>query len=42
MLRKPQLLHAVQILHSLAVAAIIAMICVWEVINLFHQLFPAK
>ena len=31
-----------QFLHSLAVVAIIAMVFVWEVVNLFHQLFQVK
>ena len=36
------LLRVVQFLHSLAIGAIIAMVCVWEVLHLYHQLFPAK
>jgi hypothetical protein len=37
-----RLTNAVQFLHSLAVAAIIAMVCWWEIVHLYHQLFPAK
>ncbi len=36
------LLRAVQFFHSLAVVAIIALVCMWEVIHIYHQLFPAK
>jgi hypothetical protein len=37
-----KLITAVQSLHSLAVVAIIAMVCTWEVICVYHHLFPAK
>src|SRR5262245_21591889 len=41
-MKLPSLLTAVQFLHSLAVAAIIALVCCWEIVQLYHQLFPAK